>query len=132
MPISNRCTGRNFYNNLTQRTDVEVNVEYEQVKHNSNKDFFINNADNLVNLNSFKHEQPKWLDSFAAKNKINSNECYNNYWVHYLDKTAWVCSMEVTHLNKKYTYYSLSNQKKDSLNLLILKRQDSIKNIIKI
>ena len=72
MPISNRCTGRNFYNYLTQRTDVEVNLEYEQVKHNSNKDFFINHADNLVNLETFKQDQPEWLDSFAAKNKINT------------------------------------------------------------
>ena len=130
MPISNRCTGINFYNHLSHRTDVEVNLEYEQVKHNSNKDFFINNADNLVNLNSFKHEQPKWLDSFATKNKINSNECYNHFWARYLDKSLWVCSMEVTHLNKKYKFYSISNKKKDCLNLLILKHQDSIKNIL--
>jgi len=120
----------NFYNHLAHRNDIELQVNFEQVKHNSNKDFFINNADNIVNLGSFKHEQPGWLDSFVAKHKINSNECYNNYWAHYLNKTAWVCSMELTYSNKKYNFYSISNQKKNSLNLLILKRQDFIKNIL--
>ena len=130
MPISNRCTGRNFYNYLTQRTDVEVNLEYEQVKHNSNKDFFINHAENIVNLETFKQDQPEWLDSFAAKHKNNINDCYNNYWVHYLDKNMWICSMELTYSNKKYNYYSISTTQQDSLDKLMLKHQDSIKNIL--
>ena len=36
--------------------------------------------------------------------------------------------MELTYSNKKYNFYSISNKKKDSLNLLILKSQDFIKN----
>jgi len=122
----------NFYNHISQRKDIEVKVNFEHVKNISNRDFFIKNVDDIVNLDSFKHEHPKWMGTYASKHKLNVKDCYNNYWVHYLNKTAWLCSMEVTYLNKKYNYYSLSTRKHDSLNLLMMDKQDSIKNIIKI
>jgi hypothetical protein len=132
MPISNRCSGMNFYNHLAHRKDIEVNLTFEQVKNISNKSFFLNHVDNIVNIDSFKHGQPEWLDSFADKNKINKTECYNNFWTYYLDNHLWVCSMELTYLNKKYNYYSISPRQKDSLNTLMINRKDSIKNLIKI
>ncbi len=130
MPISNRCTGMNLFNHLSQKKNVEVKVNYEQVKHFSNRDFFIKHADNLVNLNTHQREQPEWLNSFAAKSKFNRNDCYNHFWARYLDKSLWVCSMEFTYSNKKYNYYSISTTQQDSLDKLMLKHQDSIKNIL--
>ena len=85
MTISNRCTGMNFYNHLIQRNEIEIKVNYERVKDISNKYFFIKHANDIVNLDKYHVKQSEWLDSFANKNKFNINECYNNYWTHYLD-----------------------------------------------
>ena len=117
MPIGNRCNGLHLYNHMTQRTDLNMNLEYKQVKDIPNINFFIKNKDDIANLDTF------------TKDVSHLKDTYRDSWVTLLDKNLWLSLMKLEIKGKNYTFYSCGIRQRDALEILMKKYNDNI-NII--